>query len=309
MPNTYSGNAGAITPRSAVTITEPIDSDARNAASVTLPLEQLANLCQYLMQRAVLNGNAPADNLNTGRIQFKPSAVTEPLFELLTAPANNGYQLLFQAPTNAGGTSFVRAYAHSYPAGAPGGLVITQNAAWNGTAWVADAALRCSQWSLVDMGYMTMRQYLASSPGEVIAFSETIRWDYNGHQYMNAQATPAYATAFNSVLTKHNVPKAWALLRLGTSPAIIAGFNVSGFAKGVSNNGVIDWAQDFAGTDYCVIGNADWYADGGARFVPYSRTAGQTQFVITDNASDGGKDVWTSAYSSRHVSILAFGQQ
>lgn len=54
MPTDYNGSLTGIAARQQVTISEPAGTDVRNSASVRTPLEQLANLLQYLMQRAGL---------------------------------------------------------------------------------------------------------------------------------------------------------------------------------------------------------------------------------------------------------------
>jgi hypothetical protein len=57
MPATYNGSATGIAARQQVDMSEMIDTDVRNAASVQTPLRRLANFLQWLMQNVALKAS------------------------------------------------------------------------------------------------------------------------------------------------------------------------------------------------------------------------------------------------------------
>jgi hypothetical protein len=56
MPANYNGNTTGLSGRPTVTISEPVGTDTRNAASVQTPLRKIADFVQYLMTNAALLG-------------------------------------------------------------------------------------------------------------------------------------------------------------------------------------------------------------------------------------------------------------
>ena len=48
----FNGSASGISAREQVVVTEPVGTDVRNSQSIRTPVEKLANLIQYLMQKA-----------------------------------------------------------------------------------------------------------------------------------------------------------------------------------------------------------------------------------------------------------------
>ena len=134
MPANYNGSSIGRTAREAVTLSLPVDGDARNAESVNAALRVLADKLKYVEDQGVFQDvvNTVAQLLTLNG----PGTDTGGVIKTTSAPAAGGRKLLWETLIGSG------MYARLYASSANNGFELTFNAKWRtGTNdWVPDAA-------------------------------------------------------------------------------------------------------------------------------------------------------------------------
>jgi hypothetical protein len=229
---------------------------------------------------------------------------TNGALETTAVPTN--YKLLWKFAV--GGGMFGRLYSTAVVGQ---GLVITTNAAWNGTNWTPDITGVASKSNLTDA---TFRVRYNPSVTSAVAFADSAftagaSLDIGLGRLSLADGTaPAVADSIPNTLTKANIPKAWSTWDVsGTTVSNVKGVHISGVT--FNNPGGIDpyfeitFASSFADQDYAVVVNTNSGAPG---FCCPTVTAANKVQVRTSDAAGGQISTWGS---TTKFSLIAMGRQ
>lgn len=235
MPFTYTGNDAAITDRTSVTVSNPIDADPPNAASVTTPLEKLANYCQRLIKKA-------------GMLDLASSWTAAQAF---AAGLTGTTAALSGAIT---GASVAVSGAVTGATATLSGALAAASAAITGAITGASIAVTGAVTSATVAATGAITGASAAVTGALTGATATLSGAISGATLALTASNPAITTGFTNTLTKANICKAWAEIELSGAGTISInrGFNIASIAS-VGNEIRLTYATAMAQTFNCVL--------------------------------------------------------
>ena len=332
MPTNYSGNTSGITGRPTVTVSNPVDGDAATAASNNAAAQTLANLVQYLCNKAGITDVAstwtaaqtvaanlavsagsftiadPATTLLTTPLILRgATAETSPCLQTVVAPVTAGdHRKAIQAiGDTAGGNAGVNIYLNAALE-----VEFAFNATFDGTAWSRMVDADPAYLLVLGVGGLRLSG-IAAGAG---TFS-TATFSPTADTLKFSPRKPANNASFTNALTPSNLPKAWGTVLTGpgvgppASPRYYSGgFNLGsapvhdGSTVKVFLNTSFPSQEDFAVFPSLVKTATD------GEYVQWAHDGGSTSsFVLrVFDAAGAERPLATEAHA---ISFLVFGAQ
>lgn len=275
MPSNYTGDGAAIAPRTAPVIACPVDADPANAASVNTPLQQLADVVDYLQDHAAL-----LDQINAFTAANSFAALVTLLGlagdankVLVSSPAVTLRKCLWEISAGGAGQK-ARIYLT-----VDGQLEITRNAYWDTATskwradlWSAGSDYSCSLVTLTGTGLQGYAYGDAANDLTNVANAWTnATWvpvadlGANGAiKFFGTEAgtatdsNPAASDAQTNRLCAKNTPKAWATVAVDAAGAVtvVDGFNLA-YQNQTASAVRLNLGGDMASADYAALVQTD----------------------------------------------------